>query len=114
MTMTNREFFGNIINGVINDEIVDKAKEELAKLDSRNAKRADAKSAKRATEYEPIEKSILDSVDGTMTTAEIASVVGLSVNKVSPRCKALVEKGYLVESEVKIPKVGVRKAYAKA
>lgn len=114
MTMTNRTFFESIINGTINDEVVAKATEELAKLDSRNSKRAEAKASKREVEYAPIEEAILKAIEGTMTTSEIATAVGMTSNKVSPRCKALAEKGFLVESEIKVKGVGVRKAYTLA
>ena len=112
--MTNREFFEAIINGEISEEIVAKAKEELVKLDARNSKRAEAKADKREVEYAPIEDAILKAINGTMTTSEIATVVGLTTNKVSPRCKVLVEKGKLVETEVKVKGSGTRKAYTLA
>ena len=114
MTMTNRTFYESIINGIVNDEIIDKAKDELAKLDARNTKRADAKAVKSAELDAPIKEAIMTAINGTMTTSEIASAVGLSTNKVSPRCKALVAEGKLVESEVKVKGSGNRKAYAKA
>lgn len=112
--MTNREFFESIINGEISEEIVAKAKEELVKLDARNSKRAEAKANKREVEYAPIEDAILKALEGTMLTSEIATTTGLSTNRVSPRCKVLAEKGVLIESEVKVKGVGVRKAYTKA
>lgn len=112
--MTNREFFEAIINGEISEEIVAKAKEELVKLDARNSKRAEAKATKREVEYAPIEDAILKALEGTMTTSEIAKATGLTTNKVSPRCKVLVEKGILTESEVKVKGSGVRKAYTLA
>ena len=111
--MTSREFYEAIIKGEMTDEVVAKATEELSKLDSRNSKRAEAKSAKRAVEYAPIEEAIMALLaDGqTLTTTEVASAVGLDPRKVSPRCKALVEVGKIAEIEVKVPKVGMRKAY---
>lgn len=112
--MTNREFFEAIINGEISEEIVTKAKEELVKLDARNSKRAEAKATKREVEYAPIEDAILKAIEGTMTTSEIANALDMKTNKISPRCKALVEKGKLVESEVKVKGSGVRKAYTLA
>lgn len=113
--MTNREFYQFIITNVEDEAIVTHAKEALASLDARNAKRNTQKSAKREAEYTPIEESIVAVLNETaQTTSEIASKVGLTTSKVSPRCKALVEKGLAVEVEVKVPKVGLRKAYAKA
>ena len=111
--MTSREFYEAIIKGEMTDEVVAKATEELSKLDSRNSKRAEAKSAKRAIEYAPIEEAIIVALsDGsTMTTAEIASMVEMSTAKVSPRCKALVESGKIAEVDIKVPKVGMRKGY---
>lgn len=113
MTMTNREFFTAIINGMTSEDIVLKAREELAKLDGRNAKRSEAKASKSAEINAPIEDAILKVLEYEVpkTTAEVASEVGLSTNKVSPRCKALVESGKVVEVEMKVPKVGIRKGY---
>lgn len=111
--MTSREFYEAIIKGEMTDEVVAKATEELSKLDSRNSKRAEAKFAKRAIEYAPIEEAIMALLaDGqTLTTTEIASAVELDPRKVSPRCKALVEAGRVTEVDIKVPKVGMRKGY---
>lgn len=114
MTMTNRTFYESIINGIVNDEVIDKAKDELSKLNARNVKRADAKAIKSAELNAPIEEAIMNAINGTMTTAEIATAVGLSTNKVSPRCKVLVENGKLIETDVKVKGLGNRKAYTKA
>lgn len=111
--MTNREFYNAIINGKVTADIVAKATEELSKLDAKNAKRASDKSAKRVVEFTPIEDSILEILsDGQIRiTSEIASMLSLNPSKVSPRCKALVEKGKVSEVDVKVPKVGMRKGY---
>ena len=93
MTMTNREFYTAIIEASVSEDITAKAKEELAKLDVRNAKRSEAKATKNAEAF-----------------AEIATAIDVSTAKVSPRCKALVESGKVVEVDVKT-KSGMRKGY---
>ena len=57
--MTNREFYTAIVNGEMNDEIVAKATEEIAKLDARNAKRS-ATPSKKSLENEPIKAKIVE------------------------------------------------------
>lgn len=110
--MTNREFYEAIINASISEDITSKAKEELAKLDARNAKRANAKASKNAEAFAPIEEAILDVLEYEIpkVTSEIATAIGMKTAKVSPRCKALVESGKVVEVDVKT-KNGMRKGY---
>ena len=88
----------------------------LANLDARNARRNEQKATKRNAEYAPLEQNIVTFLEGksNVTTSEIASALSLTTSKVSPRCKALVESGILVETDIKIPKVGLRKAYTLA
>lgn len=112
MTMTNREFYTAIIKASVSEDITAKAKEELAKLDVRNAKRSEAKATKNAEAFAPIEEAILKALDyeTPKVTSEIATAIDVSTAKVSPRCKALVESGKVVEVDVKT-KNGMRKGY---
>lgn len=114
--MTNREFYQYIIANVEDATIVEFAKTSLANLDARNARRNEQKATKRNAEYAPLEQNIVTFLEGksNVTTSEIASALSLTTSKVSPRCKALVESGILVETDIKIPKVGLRKAYTLA
>ena len=111
--MTNREFFNAIVNGELNDEVIEKAKAEIVKLDERNAKRA-SKPSKKAIENEPIKESIANHlVDGEKHLAsEIAKSLDLSVSKVSALCRQMVADGVLTVEDVKVKGKGMQKSYS--
>jgi len=107
--MTKRDFFNAVITSVDNTELVDFAKSELEKMDTRNAKRASTPS-KKSVENEPIKdaiKSVL--TDEPQTASEIAEKVEISVQKASALLRQI--EGLTV-TEVKVPKKGKCKAYA--
>lgn len=112
--MTNREFFNAIVNGELNDEVIEKAKAEIVKLDERNAKRA-SKPSKKAIENEPIKASIREFLgDGSHLASEIASGLDLSVSKVSALCRQMVGDGLLTVEDVKVKGKGMQKSYTLA
>jgi len=107
--MTNREFFEKVIAEVTNEELVEKAKVELAKLDARNARRASTPS-KKAKENEPIKKAIRDVLGAEpMTASEIASKVEISTQKASALLRQI---DGLTVTEVKIKGKGKVKGYS--
>ena len=112
--MTKREFLTKI--AAIEDvELAEFAQNELAKMDEANAKRKE-KTSKKAEENQPLIDRIANEILGTepMTATDVATVMELSVQKVSALCRAAVAQGLAVQSEVKVPKKGTQKAYAKA
>ena len=112
--MTNREFFNAIVNGELNDEVIEKAKAENVKLDERNAKRA-SKPSKKSIENEPIKASIREFLgDGSHLASEIASGLDLSVSKVSALCRQMVGDGLLTVEDVKVKGTGTQKSYSLA
>lgn len=107
--MTNREFFEKVIAEVTNEELVEKARVELAKLDARNARRASTPS-KKAKENEPIKKAIRDVLGAEpMTASEIASKVEISTQKASALLRQI---DGLTVTEVKIKGKGKVKGYS--
>ena len=107
--MTNREFFEKVIAEVTNEELVEKAKVELAKLDARNARRASTPS-KKAKENEPIKKAMRDVLGAEpMTASEIASKVEISTQKASALLRQI---DGLTVTEVKIKGKGKVKGYS--
>ena len=107
--MTNREFFEKVIAEVTNEELVEKAKVELAKLDARNARRASTPS-KKAKENEPIKKAIREVLGAEpMTASEIASKVEISTQKASALLRQI---DGLTVTEVKIKGKGKVKGYS--
>ena len=113
--MTNREFFNAIVNACDIEptetqweELRDFATNAIAKLDARNAARKD-KPSKKSLENEPIKSKILTEVltDEPKTASEIASEVGISVQKAS----ALLRQMNVTVTDVKVKGKGVQKGY---
>lgn len=118
--MTNREFFTQVMASNVSDELKAHAESEIAKLDKRNANRS-SKPNKKQLENEPIKAEIVALLEdkGAMIASEIGVALStedrpISTSKASALCKQLVADKVLVENEVKIPKVGVRKQYTVA
>lgn len=115
--ITMRQYHEAVISGNITDDVIAKARAEIAKLDATNAKRAE-KAAEKAKENEPIKAIIFSYLveNGTKTTAEVAADIStpeneFSVPKVSAMLRQMVEAGKLTASEVKVPKKGKQRAY---
>ena len=112
--MTNREFFNAVVNANISEEITTHAKEQIEKLDTRNAKRS-SKPSKAQLENESIKDKILATLENkAMFAAEIANELDISTNKAAALCKQLVDSGQVKVTEVKVPKRGKCKQYSLA
>ena len=116
--MTNREFYTAIVNGEMNEEIVAKATEEIAKLDARNAKRS-SKPSKKSLENEPIKAKIAEYLGRTdehdfATASEIATELEISTQKASALCRQMVSDGLLTVEDVKVKGKGTQKSYSLA
>ena len=111
--MTNREFYTNISNGIVNDEVIAHAKAAIAKMDTANANRK-SKPSKTSVANEPIKASIvaLLTEKGAMVASVIGAELGQSTSKVSALCRQLVEAKALSVEDVKIPKKGTVKQYS--
>ena len=121
--MTNREFYTAIAaNETLTEEIRNHATEQIAKLDATAEKRKGKVSAKdqakrdeNATMAAHIAETILTTEAKTATdvadalTAEAGEEV--KVQKASYLCRLAVDMGLANQTEVKIPKKGVQKAY---
>lgn len=109
--MTNREFFEAIISGTINDDIIAHAHDAIAKMDARNARRANTPS-KTAVANAPIIEAIKAILTDTPQTAgNIAEKVDITVQKASALCRQIVANGDAQVTEVKVPKKGKQKGY---
>lgn len=110
--MTKREFLTKIMESNLEAEIVNFATEELAKLDTTNARRRDKVSKAAAANIpllEKIEAEILD--DEPKTASDVAAFLEVSVQKASALCRKLVAEGRAREIEVKVPKKGKQKGF---
>ena len=111
--MTNREFYNAITNGTINDEVIDFAKAALEKLDATNEKRRNTPS-KTAIENQPLIYEIVTSILSSepKTATDVATVLGVSVQKASALLRAIVADGQATVTDVKVPKRGTQRAYS--
>ena len=109
--MTKREMFEAIINGNINEEIVEMAKNEIVKMDEKNAKRKSTPS-KVALANEPIKAKIKEVLTNEPQSAsEVAEKVEISVQKASALLRQI---DGLAVSEIKVKGKGKVKGYALA
>jgi len=94
------------IEDCTNENIVAKAKEMIASLDSKNAKRATMNSKeKQATSARRI--AVLEFLRGTyafLTRDDISTGLGLTPSQVTAACTALIREGLVNKTEVKIEK----------
>lgn len=108
--MTTREFYNTVINSTLDDDTIEFARKALEKLNSKS----DTKRKSKAEEDEPLREAItkvLADAENPMLTSEIATACGLSTPKASALLRKMSADGELTETEVKIAKVGKRKAY---
>lgn len=109
--MTKREMYEAIINGNINEEIIEMAKNEIVKMDEKNAKRKNSPS-KTALANEPIKVKIKEVLTHEPQSAsEIAEKVEISTQKASALLRQI--EGLEV-SEIKVKGKGKVKGYALA
>lgn len=107
--MTKREMFEAIINGNINEDVIEMAKNEVAKMDEKNAKRRNSPS-KRSIENEPIKEKIREILTETPQSAsEIAEKVEISTQKASALLRQI---DGLKVTEIKVKGKGKVKGYA--
>ena len=107
--MNQREFFNAVIAETQNAEIAEFAVNALQKMDERNAKRS-ASPSKTQIENAPLIARIAEILTSEpMLASDIASTLGISVNKASALAKKV--EGVVV-TDVKVKGKGVRKAYS--
>lgn len=128
--MTYREFLTQsieIFEQLGKDEMVERAKIELEKLNKANETRRN-KPSKAAEANAPLAVAIVETIladNSTKTTAEIAALLRelfpaeegekeISTQRTTPILRKLVEDDILKVTDVKIPKKGTQKAYALA
>ena len=113
--MTKREFLTKVSTGEMNDEVMEFATAEIAKMDAANDKRKE-KTSKKAEENQPLVDRIVAEIlgDEPVTATDVAGILEVSVQKASQLCRAAVAQGMASSQDVKIPKKGNMKGYTKA
>lgn len=102
--MTNREFYQTVATGTINEEVITKANELIAKMDAQNAARRE-KVSKKALENAPLVEQVI-SMLGTepLTATDIAAALEVSPQKASALARIAVGQGAAASLDVKGPK----------
>lgn len=109
--MTKREMYEAIVNGNVTDEVIEMAKNEIVKMDERNARRKNQPS-KKALENEPIKAKIVEVLgDEPMSASDVAEKVEISVQKASALLRQI---DGLNVTEIKVKGKGKVKGYALA
>ena len=103
-TMTNREFYQTVATGTINEEVITKANELIAKMDAQNAARRE-KVSKKALENAPLVEQVI-SMLGTepLTATDIAAALEVSPQKASALARIAVAQGAAASLDVTGPK----------
>lgn len=113
--MTNRDFLKTIsANEALPAEVREHADKMLAQMDATLEKRK-AKPSKTAIANEPIKAAILEWLMGQnepVTASVVGEAHGINVHKASSLLLSLRDEGKVVQSDVKVPKKGMQKAYA--
>lgn len=101
--MTKREFYTNVVNANISEEMTAQAETYIKKLDSVNENRRNSLNPNQKANEE-----IMDTIVNTMesgvtyTAASIGEMVGISTAKASALCSKLVDRKRVVKGETKI------------
>ena len=105
--MTIREFYNEVINANVSEDMTNKATELLAALDARNEKRkgTESKEKKEAAERRNAVLEFLKAHKGEwFTRDQIAFEVDMDPAKVSGACTTLIKSDLVAKSEVKVEK----------
>lgn len=92
--MTKREFLTKVSAGEMNDEVMEFAAAEIAKMDAANDKRKE-KTSKKAEENQPLVDRIVNEIlgDEPVTATDVAGILEVNVQKASQLCRAAVAQG---------------------
>lgn len=113
--MTQREFFQNVVNANITEEMTTYAEGRIAMLDKENERRRTTLNATQQENVVIMDKiyETLSADKGTVYTAQQVGVAcNISTAKASSLCAKLVEQERLTKSEVKIKGKGKVNGYA--
>ena len=110
LKMTKVEMYTKIMTLVEDVEVKDFCESEIAKIKASNDRKKSATSEKRKAENEPILKAIREFLTDKdwVLASDIAKGVGQTTQKINGIIKQIDN---IEVTDVKVPKVGVRKAY---
>ena len=109
---TARMALTDIINGTNPDKVTAWAKNEIDKLDKKNAKRKTADGEIKA-DNKPIADAILVALaKGQMVSTDLAQTVGVSTQKVNGVAGEMAKLGLVTKTKVKVKNKGELTAYS--
>lgn len=112
--MTKRQALESVAKGIITEEIMVWAADEIDKMDTANKKRREKTSKKRA-ENEPIKVEILGVLgEEPQTSTVVGKEISISTQKASALLRQLVAEGRANVEDVRIKGKGKQKGYTKA
>lgn len=105
-TITARQYFQNVLNAHLSDEMDALSEKYIKGLDARNEKRksTETKEKKETAERRAAVLAFLKEQTEPVTRDTIAGVLDMDPAKVSGACKGLVDAGLVTKSEVKVEK----------
>jgi len=103
-TMTNREFYTNVMNGIINEETIAKATELIEKMDNANAARREKVTAKQEANKVLVEKVVKMLGEEPLTATDIAAALEVNPQKASALARMAVKEHKAVAQDIKGPK----------
>ena len=110
--MTNRQALTLIVNGTLNAEVQEWAKNEIEKLDKKNAKRKTAEGEIKA-ENKPIAEAILKALEnGSMLSTDLAKCIEQTTQKTNGVAGEMVKLGMIVKTKVKVKGKGEMTSYS--
>ena len=118
--MTKREFYTNVIEGTINEEMIADAQKYIEALDTTNAKRREKmveKNAEKEAAKAPIREALVACVtDEAKTATTLIAEAGLDVKPqaIPSLLKPFVEAGDIVKTTVKVKGKGAHVGYVRA
>ena len=104
--MTSREYFENVKNANISDEMTAASIEFLKKLDAKNEKRKVTPSKEKVAAFARRDaiRNFLITHEGTFTRDQIAEELGFTAGQVSGACKILVDNNEISKTELRVDK----------
>ena len=109
--MTKKDFYNAIINGSINDEVVEFAENELKTMTEKSAALKAKNEEKNAPGFAAIREFFNVHGEGQALTSEVAEGTDMTTSKASALLRKMAESGELIQEEVKVSGKGTRKAY---
>lgn len=110
--MTEREFLNKVMSSKVEEELINYAKAQIAKMDARNEKKK-ATPTKAQVANAEIKKEIVELLkDGAKTASQVGELLAISTQKASALLVQLVNEEIVVSCEIKVKGKGSVKSYS--